>query len=126
MTENKKLTSDFGVLTTGLIYLYFVLTIYAILSLCGVPFNKLFTSNKEDAVSNTYNSSKANNPSNTNKADHKQNPVYQQGHSAGVLAKTLNDNSGCNGDKAQEQGACVDQVSKDLWCEGYNDGYYGR
>jgi hypothetical protein len=124
MTENKKITTDFGI-STGLIYLYFTLCLYAVLSLCGVPFNKLFTSDKEDAISNTSNNSKANTSSNST-TDHKQNLVYQQGHKAGVLAKTLNDNSGCSNEKAQEQGGCVDQISKDLWCEGYNDGYYGR
>jgi hypothetical protein len=97
----------------GLIYFYIIV---------GLIVGGLALSSK--SKSNVSTPSSSNTSSGTD--DHKQKGAYKQGHEAGALAKTLNDNSGCSDEKAQEQGACVDQISKDLWCEGYNDGYYGR
>lgn len=59
------------------------------------------------------------------KTDYSNTHAYKSGKKAGQLAKTVGGSSYCTGDMAQEQGACVDQISKDAWCEGYDAGYKG-
>jgi hypothetical protein len=60
------------------------------------------------------------------KTDYSNTDAYKSGKASGQTAKVLGGSSYCSGDMAQEQGACVDQISKDAWCEGYNAGYNGK
>jgi hypothetical protein len=62
----------------------------------------------------------------TSKKDYSNTDAYKSGKAAGQTAKVLGGSSYCSGDMAQEQGACVNQVSKDAWCEGYDAGYNGN
>jgi hypothetical protein len=73
MTESKKITNDFGVLTTGLIYLYFALCLYAALDKLGVPFNKMFVSDKEQTTNITNNNTASTSESANDKLRNKTN-----------------------------------------------------
>jgi hypothetical protein len=62
----------------------------------------------------------------TSKKDYSHTGSYRSGHKVGVSAQTTGGSSFCTGSMAEEQGACIDQISKDAWCQGYEDGYAGK
>ncbi len=58
------------------------------------------------------------------KEDHSQNGAYKSGYAAGQLANKLGGASYCSDNVIQEnEPSCVTTECKDLWCEGYNEGY---